>query len=86
MDAKKGEFLYQFCSNGTKYQLRVPVKGLLSAARARELTSRLVRAHNLPCYLEDELCSQLEAFARDKALRECDYEGDELVKLAGDSV
>ena len=87
---KKGEeiakFSYQFSSNGTRYHLRVPVRGPLNGVRARELASRLVRAHNLPCYLEDELCSQLEEFARDAVLRQCDKEGDELVKLAGDSV
>ena len=80
------KFSYQFSSNGTRYHLRVPVRGPLNAVRARELASRLVRAHNLPCYLEDELCSQLEEVTRDAALRQCDEEGDKLVKLAGDSV
>ena len=82
---EKATFSYQFSSNGTRYTLRVPVRGLLGGARARELASRVVSAHNLPCYLEDELCSQLEAFARDTAFREWDCEGDELVKLAGSS-
>lgn len=79
-------FSYEFCSNGTRYQLTVPVRGPLGASRARELASRVVRAHNLPCYLEEELCSQLEEFARDAALRRWDCEGDKAVKLAGDSV
>ena len=86
---KKGEavqFSYEFCSNGTRYCLTVPVRGLLGPSRAHELASRLVRAHNLPCYLEEELCSQLEEFARDAALRRWDLEGDKAVKLAGDSV
>jgi hypothetical protein len=86
---KKGQteqFSYEFCSNGTRYCLTVPVRGLLGSSRARELASRLVRAHNLPCYLEEELCSQLEEFARDSALRRWDLEGDKAVKLAGDSV
>jgi hypothetical protein len=87
--AKKAEvveFSYQFCSNGTRYGLRVPVRGPLGAVRARELASRLVRAHNLPCYLEDELASQLEEFARDSTLRQWDCEGDKAVELVGDSV
>ena len=87
--AAKGQteqFSYEFCSNGTRYCLTVPVRGLLGSSRARELASRLVRAHNLPCYLEEELCSQLEEFARDSALRRWDLEGDKAVKLAGDSV
>ena len=86
-EAKKGEdrkFLYQFSSNGTSYRLRVPVRGPLDPVRARELASRLVRAHNLPCYLEDELHSQLQIFARDSALRQWDEEGDRA--LTGGSV
>lgn len=82
---QRATFTYQFSSNGARHTLRVPVRGLLGGVRARELASRVVTAHNLPCYLEDELCSQLEEFARDTALREWDCEGDELVKLAGSS-
>lgn len=74
-------FTYQFSSNGTRYHLRVPVAGQLGGERARELASRLVRAHNLPCYLEDELCSQLEVFARDSTLRQWDLEGDKALEL-----
>ena len=86
VEKEVAKFCYQFSSNGTRYHLRVPVRGSLNGVRARELASRLVRAHNLPCYLEDELCSQLEEFARDAVLRQSDEEGDKLVKLAGDSV
>lgn len=85
-DKEDTRFTYQFSSNGTRYHLRVPVAGQLGEERARELASRLVRAHNLPCYLEDELCSQLEVFARDSTLRQWDLEGDKALELAGDSV
>ena len=84
---REGEqFSYEFCSNGTRYSLTVPVPGVLGSSRARELASRLVRAHNLPCYLEEELTSQLEEFARDSASRRWDTEGDKAIKLAGNSV
>ena len=86
METQDTEFTYQFSSNGTRYKLCVPVQEPLSGVRARELASRVVRAHNVPCYLEDELCSKLEEFSRDVALRLWSCEGDEAVKLAGDSV
>lgn len=80
------KFTYQFSSNGTRYHLCLPVRGLLDGERARELASRVVSAHKLPCYLEDELGSQLEVFARESALRQWDLEGDKALELAGDSV
>lgn len=80
------KFTYQFSSNGTRYHLCVPVRRPLGGERARELASRVVTAHNLPCYLEEELGSQLEVFARDSALRQWDLEGDKTLELAGDSV
>ena len=79
------DFSYEFSSNGTRYRLCLPVRGPLGAAGARELASRVVQAHNLPCYLEDELRSQLEEFARDSTLRRWDSEGDRAVKQAGDA-
>lgn len=85
-EEETAKFIYQFSSNGMRYHLRVPVRGPLGGVRARELASRLVRAHNLPCYLEDELCSQLEVFARDSALRQWDAEGDKVLELSGGDV
>lgn len=84
--AEAAKFTYQFSSNGTRYHLHVPVPGQLGRERAQELASRLVRAHNLPCYLEEELSSQLEVFVRDSTLRQWDLEGDKALELAGDSV
>ena len=84
----KCEFLYQFSCNARSYKLRVPVPapfkfggGIGSPA---ELTCRLIHAHNLPCYLEQDLCSQLEAFSCQSALRTWDEEGDKAI--AGVSV
>ena len=82
--AETRSFVYKFSSNGTKYSLRVPVPVPLGRDKSRELASRLVQAHHLPCYLEDDLCSQLELFSREEALRSWDEEGDRVV--AGGSV
>ena len=88
-EKKKGaaeELLFEFCSNGARYRLRVPVGAPLDAARARELAVRVVRAHKLPCYLEDELREQLEEFSKAAALRNWDSEADRALQLAGLSV
>lgn len=45
---------------------------------------RLIQAHNLPCYLEDDLSSQLERYVRDVSLQVCDEEAEE--RMYGGSV
>ena len=54
----------------------MPVNKQLGAERSRELAARLIQAHRLPCYVEDELASLLETFAWQAALRARDEEGE----------
>ena len=77
------DFTFTFRSNGAGYRLRVPVQ-LPYKGNTRELVLRVIRAHNLPCYLEDELCGQLERFIRDAALEMWDTEAEE--RMFGGSV
>jgi len=83
VESKSRDFLYSYRSNGTNYRLRVPLS-LPFTGDARELSLRLIKAHNLPCYLEDDLREQVERFAREASLEAWDREAEE--RLYGGSV
>ncbi|CAH1257098.1 C12orf4 [Branchiostoma lanceolatum] len=55
------DFVFQFKNGSQKSCLTVPLRLPLECS-ARDLRGRLVAAHNLPCYVEDELLHQLEEF------------------------
>lgn len=57
-------FIFRYPSNGTVYELRVPVK-LPYTRDMRELAVRLIQGHNLPCYLEDQLTNQLRSHVQE---------------------
>ena len=65
------DFTYQFSAKGSTYRLRLPLK-LPFREDARELAVRLMRAHGVPCYLEDDLCRELGSFARSASLEMLD--------------
>ena len=48
----KKEFVYEFTTRGKRSILKVPVQIPLEHT-ARELGWRLVKAHNLPCFVEE---------------------------------
>ena len=81
--SKSRDLLYSYRSNGTSYRLRVPLS-LPFTGDARALSLRLIKAHNLPCYLEDDLREQVEKFAREASLEAWDREAEE--RLYGGSV
>lgn len=83
VELKSRDLLYSYRSNGTSYRLRVPLS-LPFTGDARELSLRLIKAHNLPCYLEDDLREQVERFAREASLEAWDREAEE--RLYGGSV
>ncbi|XP_035674348.1 protein C12orf4 homolog [Branchiostoma floridae] len=55
------DFVFQFKNGSLKSCLTVPLR-LPPECSARDLRGRLVAAHNLPCYVEDDLLQQLEEF------------------------
>lgn len=59
-------FRYQFTSNGTVFELSVPLK-LPHAGNTRELALRLISNHHLPCSLEDDLVQRLEDCIREQS-------------------
>lgn len=82
-EPKTRDFFYTYRSNGTNYRLRVPLT-LPFTGDARELSLRLIKAHNLPCYLEESLRKEVERFARDASLEVWDTDAEET--LYGGSV
>lgn len=74
------DFVYKFRSRGNAQKLKVPLE-LPYVGNSRELAVRLVNAHKLPCYLEDDLYSQLQQFEKDETLKLLDAQADE--KLFG---
>lgn len=83
VESKSRDLLYSYRSNGTSYRLRVPLS-LPFTGDAGELSLRLIKAHNLPCYLEDDLREQVKRFAREASLEAWDREAEE--RLYGGSV
>ena len=75
-EGETATFEYRFRSNATSYLLRVPVNKQLGATGSLELAARLIQAHRLPCYVEEELASLLETFAWQAVLRVRDAEGE----------
>ena len=82
-ESKTRDFFYTYRSNGTNYRLRVPLT-LPFTGDARELSLRLIKAHNLPCYLEESLRKEVERFAREASLEVWDTDAEET--LYGGSV
>ncbi|KAL5018621.1 hypothetical protein ScPMuIL_004343 [Solemya velum] len=63
--AVEKEFVFTFSSKDQKSTLKVPVTIPLQQS-ASDLVGRLVAAHNLPCYVEDDLKKSLEKFVDDE--------------------
>lgn len=59
------DFRYQFRSKDLTSTLTVPVT-ISSPQPASDLVGRLVNAHNLPCYVEEDLKNKLEKFVTDE--------------------
>lgn len=59
------DFRYQFRSKDLTSTLTVPVT-IPSPQPACDLVGRLVNAHNLPCYVEEDLKNKLEKFVTDE--------------------
>lgn len=70
-ELRTADFAYQFRSGGNTYCLNVPLE-LPFEGHTRELAVRLVRAHRIPCHLEDDLCEKLGAFASSASLEMLD--------------
>ena len=71
---KKGQvrmFVHKVCVQGSWYNLRVPLT-IPYIVSSQELAVRLINSHKLPCYLEEELCAQLEVFGRQETLSHLD--------------
>lgn len=78
--AGDNKFKYRFTSDGSTYQLIVPVLLPISAEQVGELAVRLIRCHNLPCYLEKELSTKLWDWARQQTLSGGDEAADSLLE------
>lgn len=78
--AGDSKFKYRFTSDGSTYQLIVPVLLPISAEQVGELAVRLIRCHNLPCYLEKELSTKLWDWARQQTLSGGDEAADSLLE------
>lgn len=55
------DFVYNFQSKGSTYRLQVPLE-VPYRGIPRELAPRLVKAHRIPCHLEDDMCERLVEF------------------------
>ncbi|XP_052781780.1 protein C12orf4 homolog isoform X2 [Mya arenaria] len=73
------EFTYVFTSKDVESVLRVPVK-IPYPQDARDLTGRLVFEHNLPCYIEDDLCTKIEKFISVETSRLSDENANEALE------
>ncbi|XP_061175241.1 protein C12orf4 homolog [Saccostrea echinata] len=63
--SKVVDFQYQFTSKNLTSTLTVPVT-IPSPQSASDLVGRLINAHNLPCYVEEDLKTKLEEFVTDQ--------------------
>ena len=66
---------YKLRMKGSWYKLEVPLT-LPYTGNPRELAVRLINAHQLPCYLEQELCERLERFGREESLKYLDEQAE----------
>ncbi len=69
-------FVHKVCVQGSWCNLRVPLT-IPYIVSSRELAIRLINSHKLPCYLEEELCAQLEAFGRQETLSHLDQSAED---------
>ena len=63
-DEEQPSFVFRYPSNGRVYELKVPIK-IPYSRDVRELAVRLIRGHDLPCYLEDQLIDQLRCHVQE---------------------
>ena len=66
-DPGEVDFVYNFQSNGCTYRLQLPLEVPYRGV-PRELAVRLVKAHRIPCHLEDDLCERLVEFISTSSL------------------
>ena len=66
---------YKLRMKGSWYKLEVPLT-IPYTGNPRELAARLINAHQLPCYLEQELCKRLERFGREETLQYLDEQAE----------
>ena len=77
-------FVFQFTSGGTAYELKVPVP-LPLKSDLTELAVRLIHRHGLPCYLQDELATSLNQWARQRTIYNADIAADSTMTRVMDS-
>ncbi|XP_067673825.1 FERRY endosomal RAB5 effector complex subunit 3-like [Haliotis asinina] len=72
------DFVYTFLSKNLKSTVTVPVTIPLSTS-VSEFVGRLVNAHNLPCYVEDDLTAALTEFVSKETQKLSDARADEVI-------
>ena len=72
------EFSFKYLSKGKKYELKLPLE-VIPEGNCRELAVRLVKAHNIPFHLEDELKEKLESFMESATLEMLDQQTENLM-------
>ncbi|XP_060068652.1 protein C12orf4 homolog [Ylistrum balloti] len=75
----KKDFEFVFSSKEQKSKLTIPVLIPLSQISIREFVARLVTAHDLPCYVEEDLLKQLQAFVTKESNRLYDEHAEEVM-------
>lgn len=75
----KKDFRFEFSSKELKSTLTVPVTIPLSQTSVREFVGRLIIAHDLPCYVQDDLQRQLQEFVRKESNKLFDEHAEEAV-------
>ena len=63
-EEERRPFVFRYPSNSKVYELKVPVK-IPYSRDVRELAVRLIRGHDLPCYLEDQLVDRLRCHVQE---------------------
>ncbi|RUS88413.1 hypothetical protein EGW08_003809 [Elysia chlorotica] len=72
------DFVYTFETKTTQSKLTVPITIPISIS-FREFVARLVRAHNLPCFIEDDLERKLSEFVNKETCLLHDQNADEAI-------
>ncbi|XP_033747327.1 protein C12orf4-like isoform X1 [Pecten maximus] len=75
----KKDFEFVFSSKEQKSKLTVPITIPLSQTRIKEFVGRLVTAHDLPCYVEEDLRKQLQTFVTKESSRLFDEHAEEVM-------
>lgn len=76
------EFVFTFYTGkpNQKHTLRVPLPVPSSPLHVNEFAERLISAHRLPCFVEDDLKVKLNKFVRDESCRIRDEAADAAIK------